>query len=249
MNDYVKNEIKNNRRAIKEDWRELKDIKTDRLLNMEKPPMFKQALEGSLVIDLEKDFPNIKQKTLTECIKNRRSLRSYKDQNLTFEEVTYLLWETSRVDSFKPGVVRRTIPTAGATNSMETYVFLNKVEGFSKGLYLYIQDKHQLSLIDDRSDLDERVDEALYGQLRGAAVVFFFTATPYRTEYKYAHLSHKMIAIEAGHAGQNVSLAAELIDCGAVALCAYIQEYCDKLLGIGKEEFVTYAITLGKRSI
>lgn len=247
MTDYVKNEMKNNRKAIKEDWRELKDIKTDRQLNMERPIMFKQAVEGSKIIDLEKEFPNIKQKTLAECIKNRRSLRSYRDQNLTLEEVTYLLWETSRVDSFKPGVTFRTIPTAGATNSMETYVFLNKVEGFNKGLYLYVQDKHQLSLIDDRPGLEERVNEALYGQLRGAAVAFFFTATPYRTEYKYAHLSHKMIAIEAGHAGQNVSLAAEVVDCGAVALAAYIQEYCDNLLGIGKEEFVTYAVTLGKR--
>jgi SagB-type dehydrogenase family enzyme len=247
MNDSIKNEIMNNRRAIKEDWRELRDIKTDRQLNMERPVMFKQAKEGSKIIDLEKEFPNIKQKTLTECIKNRRSLRSYKDQNLTFEEVTYLLWETSRVDSYKPGVTFRTIPTGGATNSMETYVFLNRVDGFNKGLYLYIQDKHQLSLIDDKPGLEERVNEALYGQLRGASIVFFFTATPYRTEYKYAHLSHKMIAIEAGHAGQNLSLAAEVIDCGAVMIAAYIQEFSDKLLGIGDEEFVTYVGAIGKR--
>ncbi|MBN2300568.1 MAG: SagB/ThcOx family dehydrogenase [Acholeplasmataceae bacterium] len=247
MEDYVKNEIKNNRRAIKEDWRELRSIKTDRQLNLERPEMFKQGKPGSMLIELKKEFPNIKQKTLSECIKSRRSLRSYKDQSLTFEELTYLLWETSRVDAYRPGVTFRTIPTAGATNSMETYVFLNKVEGIKQGLYLYVQDKHQLSLIDDSKDLKERVDEALYGQLRGAPVVFFFTATPYRTEYKYAHLSHKMIAIEAGHAGQNLSLAAEVIDCGAVALCAYVQEYCDRLLGIGEEEFVTYAITLGKR--
>ncbi|MBU1093924.1 MAG: SagB/ThcOx family dehydrogenase [Firmicutes bacterium] len=247
MNDYVKNEIKNNRKAIKEDWRELKETITDRKLNLEKPVMFKQPVEGSLIIDLDRVFPNIRQKTLEECIKNRRSLRSYKEQNLTLEEVTYLLWETSRVDSFKPGITFRTIPTAGATNSMETYLFLNKVEGIAKGLYLYVQDKHQLSLIDDTPGLEEIVNEALYGQLRGAAVVFFFTATPYRTEYKYAHLSHKMIAIEAGHAGQNVSLAAEVIDCGAVMLAAYVQEYCDNLFNIGNEEFVTYVATIGKR--
>jgi SagB-type dehydrogenase family enzyme len=247
MEDYVRKQIKNNRKTIKEDWRELKNIKTDRQLDKEKPIMFKQPVKGSKIIDLKREFPNIKQKTFTECVKNRRSLRKYKDQNLTLEEVTYLLWETSRVDSYKPGVTFRTIPTAGATNSMETYVFLNKVEGFNKGLYHYIQDKHQLALIDETDDLENRVNEALNGQLRGAAIVFFFTATPYRTEYKYAHMSHKMIAMEAGHAGQNLSLAAEVIDCGAVALCAYVQEYCDKLFDIGKEEFVTYALTLGKK--
>lgn len=247
MDDYVKKQIKNNRKAIKGDWQELNKIKTDRQLNLIRPEMFKQAVKEPLIIDLKKEFPNIKQKSLTECIKNRRSLRKYKDQKLTVEELTYLLWETSRVDSYKAGVTFRTIPTAGATNSMETYVYLNNVEDFKKGLYLYIQDKHQLSLIDDSKDLEIRVNEALNGQLRGAAVVFIFTATPYRTEYKYAHLSHKMIAIKAGHAGQNVSLAAEVIDCGAVALCAYVQESMDNLLGIGEQEFVTYAITLGKR--
>lgn len=246
MNKDVKMKIKDNRRTIKEDWRDLKNIKTDRHLNIEPPKMFKQPTKNSKIIDLAKEFPNIKQKTLTECIKNRRSLRKYEDQELTLEELTYLLWETSRVDDYKPGVTFRTIPTAGATNSMETYVFINKVKGLSNGLYLYVQDKHQLSLIDD-DGLDEKVNEALNRQLRGAAVVFFFTATPYRTEYKYAHLSHKMIAIEAGHAGQNLSLAAEVIDCGAVAICAYVQEYCDNLLGIGDEEFVTYAFTLGKK--
>ena len=247
MDDYVKKEIKKNRKAIKGDWQELKSIKTDRQLGLQRPQMFKQAEKDSVVIDLEKEFPNIKQKSLTDCIKNRRSLRKYKDQKLTKEEVTYLLWETSRVDSYKPGVTFRTIPTAGATNSMETYVFLNNVEGLNKGLYLYVQDKHQLTLIDDGLDLENRVNKALNGQLRGAAVVFFFTATPYRTEYKYAHLSHKMIAIEAGHAGQSVSLAAEVINCGAVALCAYVQTYCDDLLKIGDEEFVTYVLTIGKR--
>lgn len=247
MDEYIKDRIKNNRKAIKEDWRELRSFKTDRQLEKDRPIMFKGATEGAEIIELCKEFPNIKQKTLTECIENRKSLRSYKDDNLSLEELTYLLWETSRVKSFKAGVTFRTIPTGGATNSMETYVFLNKVDGIKKGLYLYIQDKHQLALIDDSDSLEERVNEALYNQLRGAAVVFFFSATPYRTEYKYAHVSHKMIAIEAGHAGQNLSLAAEVIDCGAVMLAAYIQELTDNLFAIGEEEFVTYVATLGKR--
>ena len=134
--------------------------------------MFKQPLQGSIVIDLDKEFPNVVQKTLTEVIASRRSLRKYKDINLSKEEVTYLLWETSRVDSYKEGVTFRTIPTGGATNSMETYVYLNKVEGLEKGLYLYVQDKHQLTLLDDSKGLEEKVNNALYGQLRGAAVVF-----------------------------------------------------------------------------
>lgn len=247
MDNYVKNEIARNRKTIKEDWRELRNFKTDRQLGLPRPKMFKQALDGNKIIELKKTFPNIQQKTLTDVIARRRSLRTYKDIDLSIEELTYLLWETSRVDDFKEGITFRTIPTAGATNSMETYVFINKVKGLEKGLYLYVQDKHQLALLDNSSDLEDKVNKALYGQLRGAGAVFFFTATPYRTEYKYSYASHKMIAMEAGHACQNLSLASEVIDCGACALAAYIQEYCDNLLGIGEEEFVTYAATVGKR--
>lgn len=240
--------INNNRQIFYEDWRELRNIQTDRQKELARPEMFKQAKEGSLVIDCVKSFPNITQKTLTDCIKNRRSLRKYNEKPLSFEEVSYLLWETSRVDSYKPGVTFRTIPTGGATNSMETYVYFNNVEGYEKGLYLYIQDKHQLTLLDETPNLESRVNDSLNHQLRGASVVFFFSAVPYRSEYKYAYFAHKMIAIEAGHACQNLSLASEVIDSGAVALCAYVQVLVDELLQLdGKEEFVTYAVPVGKK--
>lgn len=240
--------ISNNRQIFYEDWRELRDIETDRQKKLPRPVMFKQAKEGSSIINCVKSFPNIKQKTLSECIQNRRSLRKYNNTPLTFEEVSYLLWETSRVVDFKPGVTFRTIPTGGATNSMETYIYFNNVEGYVKGLYHYIQDKHQLTLLDDSSTIETRVNDSLNHQLRGASVVLFFSAVPYRSEYKYAYFAHKMIAIEAGHACQNLSLAAEVVDSGAVALCAYVQESVDELLQLdGKEEFVTYAVPVGKK--
>jgi nitroreductase len=76
----------------------------------------------------------------------------------------------------------------------------------------------------------------------------YITASPYRTEYKYSFTAHKMIAMEAGHAGQNLSLAAEVIDCGACCLAAYRQDLADQVLGIdGVDEFTTYAITVGKK--
>ena len=85
MDDFVKEEIKRNRKAIKEDWRELRNFKTDRQLDLPRPEMFKQPLQGSIVIDLDKEFPNVVQKTLTEVIASRRSLRKYKDINLSKE--------------------------------------------------------------------------------------------------------------------------------------------------------------------
>lgn len=246
--ENIKKEILNNRKAIKPDWTQLRKIKTDRNLELPRPEQFKQAQQDAEIITLQNNFPHIVQKTLTECIKNRRSLRKYNPTPLTFEELSYLLWETSRVDRYKPGVTFRTIPTGGATNAMETYIFINNVSDIEKGIYHYIQDKHQLALIAKETDIDTVVNEALMRQLRGAAVVFFLTAVPYRSEYKYSFTAHKMIAMEAGHACQNLSLAAEVIDSGACALAAYDQSKVDTVLKLdGVEEFATYCITIGKK--
>ena len=248
MDQKIKEVIQNNRKAIKPLWSELRDGVTPRDMGMERPTQFKGAMEDTLKIPLDVTFPNITQKTLTECIKNRRSVRRYSSTPLSKEEVSYLLYETARVDSYKVGAVFRTIPTGGATNAMETYVYINNVEGIAKGLYHYIQDQHQLQLLDNEETIEGRVNAALYNQLRGASIVILLTAVPYRSEYKYSFCAHKMIAMEAGHAGQNISLAAEVIDSGACAIAAYNQPLLDELLQVdGEEEFATYAFPIGKK--
>lgn len=243
----IKNEIKNNRKAIKPTWTDLHTFKTDRHLGLERPALFKE-LEG-IKFKLQKEFPNIDKISLTESIKNRRSTRKYSKHPLSFEEVSYLLYETSRVDFVKnESAVFRTIPTGGATNAMETYVYVNNLEGIKQGLYHYAQNKHELTLIEETKTLKERVNSAMLRQLREASIVVFFTAVPYRSEYKYAHTAHKMIMIEAGHAAQNLSLSCEAINSGAVCIAAYNQELCDNLLQIdGEEEFTTYVVALGKK--
>ncbi len=248
MKDSIKKEILDNRNALKPDWAKLRTIKTDRNLELPRPIQFKQATPEMKIIDLPIEFPNIKQKTLAECIKNRRSLRKYSETPFTFEEVTYLLWETARIDSHRPGITFRTIPTGGATNAMETYIYFNNVEGYKKGIYLYIQDKHQLALIEEDDSLEQRMNNALNRQLRGASIVVILSAVPYRSEYKYSFTAHKMIAMEAGHACQNLSLAAEIVEGGAVALAAYNQTLVDEVLQLdGVEEFSTYCIPVGKK--
>ncbi len=224
------------------------DANTPKRQGLEKPELFLRQGKDAEIISLISEFPSIKQKTLSECIASRRSLREYKDTFLSFEEISYLLWETSRVDYYRDNAVFRTIPTAGATNSMETYVFINNVEKIKSGIYLYLQDKHQLALVRREKQLDLKVNDALLKQLRGAQAVIFFTCIPARTEYKYAFCAHKMIAMEAGHACQNLSLSAEVINSGVCAICAYNQVLVDDLLNVdGEKHFTIYCATVGKK--
>ena len=68
-----------------------------------------------------------------------------------------------------------------------------------------------------------------------AAVVFIWAAVPYRSEWKYGCIAHKMIAIEAGHVCQNLYLAAESIDAGTCAMLGYHQPALDELIGVDGE--------------
>ncbi len=239
--------IKRNREAIRPDWNELREAR-NKQEKQTRPDQFLTPPENAERIKLNTTFSSIKQKDLTTCIQSRRTLRKYNDEPLLSEELSYLLWETCRVMSVKRNATFRTIPTAGATNGMETFIYVYNVGGLKHGLYQYVQNDHELAFIKSGEDLEEKVDEAILGQLRQAPVVFFFTAICPRSEYRYLFAAHKMLAIEAGHACQNLALAAEVIDAGICPICAYDQTKANDLLKLdGDDMFVTYCATVGKK--
>jgi SagB-type dehydrogenase family enzyme len=95
--------------------------------------------------------------------------------------------------------------------------------------------------------MEEALDAALSGQLWNAAAYFIWTAIPYRTEWRYAEASAKLVAIDAGHVCENLYLACEAVGCGTCGIGAYLQEAMDEFLGVdGRDEFAIYAAPVGK---
>ena len=163
--------------------------------------------------------------------------------------MSYLLWATQgqKNGNSERGWALRVVPSAGARHCLETYVYIDKVEGITKGLYRYLPIEDQIIESDMTDDIKERLNQAMSGQLYNAAVVFIWTATPYKMEYKYTTVAHKMIAIEVGHVCQNLYLASESIECGCCAISGYLQKEMDAVVNIdGEEEFVIYMGVVGK---
>ena len=80
-----------------------------------------------------------------------------------------------------------------------------------------------------------------------AAVVFVWTAVPYRSEWRYLFAGSKLTAIDIGHYCQNLWLAAESIGAGACSLSSYDQGAIDTCLGVdGHDEFTIYLAAVGK---
>jgi SagB-type dehydrogenase family enzyme len=190
-----------------------------------------------------------------EAIAARRSTRDFSDAALSLEELSFLLWATQGVTAVQrdeAGVIVqrfRAAPSGGARYPLETYLAISRVQGVAAGIYRYVPNDHQLVLVREDAQVSGKLMAACYGtpSVGSAAVVFIWSAVPYRTEWKYTYLAHRMIAMEAGHVCENLYLAAESCHTGACAVLSYHQPRVDELLGVdGKEEFALYLACVGK---
>ena len=188
---------------------------------------------------------------LIDIIRSRVSHRAYTDASLTLDELSFLLWATQGVREVAENgkYTRRTVPSGGARHSFETYLLIDRVDGLERGLYRYLPIEHKLLFIRSEGDFSEKVSEACRGQkfVGNAAVVFAWTTIPYRAEWRYGLVAHKMIAMDSGHVCQNLYLACGSISAGTCAVDAYSQDKMDALIGVdGEDEFVVYVAPVGK---
>lgn len=233
-------------------WDERDKIMTAQKRGLKPPPVQKPYPGNSPVYSLvpfgKLKIPEI---TVTEAIRRRKSHRVYTNDNLSPDELSYLLWATQGMHhQGRPGSGdRRTVPSAGGRHPFETYLLLNRVGGLKGGLYRYLPREHGLLSLHSDPDLPGKVADGCRGQkfVGEAAVVFIWTVIPYRSEWRYSVVAPKMIALDAGHLCQNLYIAVGAIGCGTCAIGAYNQEKMDALLGVdGMEEFVIYAAPVGK---
>ncbi len=235
---------------LKRRWEGLKDIATDQKKKIPLPALEKPYAGDVRLVDLvaPQDL-TVGQMPLIDAITRRKSHRTFTDAPLSLEELSFLLWATQGVkEVFGDGYgTRRTVPSAGARHSFETYLCIERVEGVPPGLYRYLALEHKLCLVRTGPDLYAQVNQATRNQNYGGAIIFVWATIPYRMEWRYSYLAPKLIALDAGHVCQNLYLACQSIACGNCALDAYDQDKMDALLGVdGKSEFAVYCSTVGK---
>lgn len=244
-------DIKTGRNFLRSNWEKHTQFISDQQKGLPQPPLEKPFDSDSKLYDLvSTDMINLGEVSLKEVIAKRRSRRKFKDIPLNLEELSFLLWATQGVkEIIKNGYATlRTVPSAGARHPFETYLVVHNVERLPKGLYRYLPIEHKLLLIKEK-DLKEKIIDACFGQrfVGECAVTFIWTAIPYRTEWRYSILSHKVILLDAGHVCQNLYLASEAINCGTCAIGAYDQQKIDELLGVdGHDELTVYIAPVGK---
>jgi len=194
---------------------------------------------------------NISTDDIETIIDRRKSIRNYKQVNVSLPELSYLLWCTQGVKKRISDLATiRTVPSAGARHALETTLLVNRVEGLESGFYRYLSLGHQLATLKkDKSVVDEIV-KASFDQnfIRHSAVTFIWSAVIYRMKWRYGERAYRYIFLDAGHVAQNLYLSAEAIGCGVCAIAAFSDDDMNRILGLdGKEQFVIYMATVGKK--
>lgn len=183
--------------------------------------------------------------SLEQALKERRSIRQYKNLPITLSDLSQLLWAAQGI-SGSGG--RRTAPSAGALYPLEVYIFAGNVGDLPAGIYLYKPRDHGLLKI---ADGDNRIAlcRAALGQspIKNAAAVLVISAVYERVTIKYGERGIRYVHMEAGHAAQNVFLQAVSLGLGTVVIGAFHDEEVRTVLRLPEGEQPLYIMPVGKK--
>jgi len=224
---------------------------SDQEKHLPQPPLEIPPDPEKPVIDLPKpETIRVPSRDLRDAIEERHSVRVYVKEPLSLPELAFLLWCTQGVKKVAGTYATfRTVPSAGARHALETYLLVNEVGGLAPGLYRYLALTHRLQQLDTDSTLPIRISQACLGQefIMRCGVVFLWVAVPYRMTWRYSERGYRELHKDAGHACQNLYLAATAVGCGVCAIAAYDDDAMHSILGIdGVDQFLIYLATVGK---
>lgn len=184
---------------------------------------------------------------LWTTIANRRSVRNFKDEPLSKQDLSQLLWATQGITKREMGFEFRACPSAGALYPVENYLVLNNVESIEAGIYHYNVPDHNLEQL-QKGDFRLQIAQAALDQdmAYAANAVFVWTSLFGRAKWKYEQRAYRYVYLDAGHIAQNLALAAVGLNLGTCQIAALYDEEVNSLLAIdGEEESVLYMSVVG----
>lgn len=176
--------------------------------------------------------------SLEETLLGRRSVRAFSSGDIPLAAIGQLLW----AGQGRAGVGgRRTAPSAGALYGLEAYAVTAAFAAHYQGK------RHGLRVL-SREDVRGELARAAWGQefVSRAPLVIVLSGIPSRIQGKYGQArGERYLAMEAGHAAQNILLQAEALGYAGVPVGAFDDAAADRVLGLGSDEHVLYILPIG----
>jgi SagB-type dehydrogenase family enzyme len=182
--------------------------------------------------------------SIEEAIKSRRSVRDYKNESITLDDLSQLLWAAQGITGRSRG---RAAPSAGATYPLELYAVVERVSSIDPGVYHYLPKEPAIECVMSGS-YSLALSAAALNQpaLRDAAVNLVFAVIYERTVARYGDRGVRYVHIDVGHASENVYLQCVSLGLGTVAVGAFDDVTVKEALKLKKEESPLYIIPVGR---
>jgi SagB-type dehydrogenase family enzyme len=213
-------------------------------------PCQPEEYEGSRYIRLPPY--GLPERSLSSILKHRQSCRQFSRAAVQLPQLGVLAYATygsTGTYSFNTlDLAARTVPSAGGLYPLELWFAVSRIDGLTPGIFHYQPLLHGLELIEEAELLDRRLGRIFMGQTcaRDAAVVAVLAAVPSRSLDKYGDRGYRYLLLEAGHAMQNLNLAANAIGLESCNLGGFYDDELAALCGMDMENQIPlYACALG----
>ena len=192
--------------------------------------------------------------TLTEALRNRRSVREFSGAVMSGEEVSTLLYHALGANRSIPSAMSakaifrlRPYPAAGAMFAVEFYPVFLRVDCVPRTFAHFNASSRTATLL--RSGVADADLEAALGDtpaLRTAALLIVQTVVMKRITQKYRERGYRFALLEAGLAAQNICLVASAMGLGSLVWGGFFDRTLDALIHVqGLEETSVNAIFIG----
>ena len=181
---------------------------------------------------------------LEKALSRRRSVRNFQDSALSLGELGQILWAAQGISN-SAGL--RTAPSAGALYPLQLYAILKGSDGVRAGIYHYLTSQHALSPL-ARGDYRAKFSAAASMQdwTKQAGLILIVAANYARTTVKYGDRGRRYVAIEAGHAVQNVYLQAVTLGFGATEVGAFRDAAVAALINLPADQQPVTSVVVGR---
>jgi len=175
--------------------------------------------------------------SVEETLEKRRSKRSFTLKELSWEQISQLLWAAQGI----VGRGFRTTPSAGALYPLEIYLVTKE------GVYHYKPESHELEQTLGGDDARPQLCRAARHQecVEEAPANIVIAAVYQRMEWRYRERAARYVHIEVGHAAQNIHLQAVALGLGSVPIGAFYDEQVQRVLSLPKNQQPLYIIPVG----
>jgi len=177
-----------------------------------------------------------------KALEQRRTKRKWKQLDLTYQEISNLLWAACGVTykETKRSKSRRTAPSACNSQEIKVYIAL------CNGLFLYDEKNHQLIKVLSE---DIRKDIGTQKMMRSAPVGLIYVSDYSRLKafyFKNDNLKWFTSTADTGFISQNVYLYSAAANLNTVVLGLVDREKLHDIMGLEDYEKIVYTQVVGK---